>query len=163
MIGAREFLLAFNINLDTDSEETAKAIAGAIRESGPTKKMAAKHPELIASHIPFCKAIGWHIEEFGCAQVSTNLTNFKVTSLHEVFEACKTKAETLGVSVTGSELIGMLPAQALKSAGAFYLGEKAVEASPSELYQAATEGLGLSSLSPFDPNQRVIEEKLKLL
>jgi len=104
------------------------------------------------------KAIGWYIEEYGKAQVSMNLTNFKITGIHEAFEACKTAAKKYGTAVTGSELIGLIPLEAILSAGHFYANKKGrANLTEKEFVQLAVNELGLAELSPFNFEERVIE------
>lgn len=145
-IGARKILIAYNINLNTKLAEIAKSIASEIRESGN-------------KGLKNVKAIGWYIEEFGKAQVSMNLTDISVTPVHVVFEQVCKKAEEHGVNVTGSELVGLIPLQAMTDAGRYYLKKQSVSKkySEEELIEKAIEYLGLDELSLFDPREKIIE------
>ncbi|MEM8523725.1 MAG: glutamate formimidoyltransferase [Bacteroidota bacterium] len=157
VIGARNFLIAYNVNLNTDSVAIANEIAQEIRESGKIivengekKRIKGKYKSL--------KAIGWYIKEYGKAQVSMNLTDYNITGMHHVFEACQTSAARLGVEVTGSELIGLVPLDALLAAGKFYQPEATNEVS---LLEVAVKVLGLSDLAPFNIEERVIERLME--
>lgn len=168
VIGVRNFLVAYNMNLDTDSVKLANAIAFDIREIGRVKKIHGeiqRDEEGRALRIPgICrslKAIGWYIEEYKKAQVSTNLTNIQVCSVHEAFEAAKRSAELRGVTVTGSELIGLIPKKCLLDAGNYYAGVQGkFDLSERELVQLAIQSLGLDELAPFEPQKRVLEYML---
>ena len=160
VLGARDFLIAYNANLDTDSVRIANQIARAIRESGKLIKKENGEKIRIPGECKSLKAIGWYIEEYGKAQVSMNLTNFKVTGIHEAYEACKNAAMKYGVRVTGSELIGLIPLKAILAAGHFYAnrkGQSPAQLKEKELLQIAVEALGLAELSPFNFEERVIE------
>ena len=148
MIGARDFLIAFNINLDTKDKDLAGKIARRIRKSST--------PEGI-------KAIGWYIEELGCAQVSTNVMNFRATPLYILFEEVKKEAEKLSVEVTGSELVGLIPEEALLETGKFYLNGSLSnrETSKNRIIGAAVSELGLSDKCEFDPQEKILEYKIK--
>lgn len=171
VIGARPFLIAYNVNLNTKSKKTAIGIAKAIREiKGPKKDenqqiLRDKEGNEINEYGMFkcCRAIGWVIESYGCAQISINLTDHKVTGLHDVFDACDELARAQGVRVTGSELVGLVPKEALLVAGRHYLKKQGSFSAVSEsaLVHAAVRSLGLSDVQPFDSGERIIEEKLK--
>lgn len=153
VIGARAFLLAYNVNLDTQNLAVAKEIAGLIRESGiKTKGMLQK------GLFEGVKAIGWQAPKYGIVQVSTNITSTERVGMHNVYESVKQMARKKGISVKGSELIGLTPLRCILESGAFYAGEKASE---DEQTAAAVEGLGLDSLSPFSPEKRIIEYLLR--
>jgi glutamate formiminotransferase/formiminotetrahydrofolate cyclodeaminase len=158
VIGARNFLIAYNINLDTASTEIAHAIAQEVRASGKMINNQRVHGTL--KHV---KAIGWYIEEYGKAQVSMNLTNIAITPIHMVFdEVCK-KAAAHGVKVTGSELIGMIPLKAMLDAGSYFLDKQnpsSPTATESELIAIACKTMGLDELAPFNPQERIIEYML---
>ncbi len=157
VIGARNFLIAYNVNLNTKDVKLAKAIAAAIRESG-RKVRVGDAWQRIPGHCKSLKAIGWYIEEYKQAQVSMNLTDFSITGMHTAFEACKKEAIARGVQVTGSELIGLVPLEALLDAGKYY----APTADTEKIFvNAAIEGLGLSDLQLFQANERVIEYCMK--
>ncbi len=163
--GARVFLIAYNVNLKTGDKKIADEIAFRIRESGRVKKDANGNPVLDASgkkvsipgSLKAVKAMGVLLEAHNIAQVSINLTNFNVTPPHVAFEEVKNEAATLGVEVTGSELVGLSPLEAMLMAGRFYspntTGEK-------ELLSVAEEKLGLSQLDKFDPQKKIIEYQL---
>ena len=166
-IGAREFLIAYNINLNTRDRRLANQIAGVLRETGRPRRdesgQILRDPEGTALREPGefkeLRGVGWYIEEYGRAQLSFNLTNFKVTSLHQVFDAARREANLRGLRVTGSELVGLVPRQALLAAGDHYLNEQgATTGQPeSERIHAAVLSLGLDDLAPFDPEAKVIE------
>ena len=145
VIGARDFLLAYNVNLNTADVAVAKTVAAAIRESRSAGKL------------PHCQAAGWVVEAFGCAQVTMNLSNHAETGLHTAFEAVRDQARSLGADVTGSELIGLAPKQALLDAGRFYLTGDADEA---DLIAAAADSLGLTDKTPFDPALKIVEYRV---
>jgi glutamate formiminotransferase/formiminotetrahydrofolate cyclodeaminase len=159
VIGAREFLIAYNVNLNTRDKKLANAIAQAIREAGKPKR----NPDGTTTNVPGrfreCRAVGWYIEEFGRAQVSINLTNHRVTPLHVVFDAVCEEADKLGLRVTGSELVGLIPREALLAAGDHYLGKqgKTTGVPEKERVHTAVLSLGLSELAGFDPSLKVIE------
>ncbi len=159
VIGAREFLIAYNVNLNTRDKKLANTIAQALREAGKTKKGADGTTTTIPGRFKECRAVGWYIEEFGRAQVSINLTNYKVTPLHEVFDAACEEAAKLGLRVTGSELVGLIPREALLAAGDHYLAKqgKTNGVPEKERVHTAVLSLGLAELAPFDPNLKVIE------
>ena len=149
VIGARNFLVAYNINLNTTSVELAKKIARSVRESNGNLKSV--------------KAIGWFIKEYNFAQVSMNLTNINITTVHEAFEEVSKLAIDLGVEVTGSELIGLIPIQAMLEAGIFYKNKFNLKDnnSKNELIKLAIQYLGLNQLSKFKPEERIIEYLIK--
>ncbi len=166
-IGAREFLIAYNINLNTREQAAAREIAFTIREKGRLKR--DKQGDVVrdksgkALRVPgtfkACKAVGWYIEDFGRAQISINLVNYKVTPPHIVFDECCKLAEKLGVRVTGSELVGLIPLEALLQAGKYYLEKqgKTTGVPESELIHIAVLSMGLGDLYPFDAQQKIIE------
>ncbi len=154
-IGARHFLIAYNVNLDTTDVKVAKKIAASIRASGHFKKDSDGRRIRVPGKCKSLKAIGWLMESYGCAQVSMNLVNFKETSLATAFEACKTAAGINDVEVTGSELIGMVPLEAILDAGRYY-AQGQVFTDP-DLIQLASRHLNLNEISAFVPHQRIIE------
>jgi glutamate formiminotransferase / formiminotetrahydrofolate cyclodeaminase len=174
VIGARDFLIAYNVNLNTKSVRLANSIAFDVREAGRVKregnpitgkivKDADGNDVRIPGTLKAVKAIGWFIEEYDIAQISMNLTNYKITSVHQAFdEVCKS-AESRGVRVTGSELVGLIPLSALIDAGKHYLRKqkRSVGVSEEELIHIAVKSLGLDELAPFDPAQKIIEYKLR--
>jgi len=158
VIGARDFLVAYNINLNTTSTRRANAVAFDIREAGRTKIENGKSVTIPGS-LKAVKAIGWYIEEYGIAQISINLTDIRTTPVHIAFdEACK-KATERGLRVTGSELVGLVPLKALTDAGRYFLQKqkRSTGVSEKELIKIAVRSLGLDELAPFDPEKRVIE------
>jgi glutamate formiminotransferase / formiminotetrahydrofolate cyclodeaminase len=159
VIGARDFLIAYNVNLNTKDVRIAQKIAQAVRESGHIITLPNGEKQRQAGLLKSLKAIGWYIEEYNCAQVSMNLTNINVTSVHHAFEACQAVAHKLGVKVTGSELIGLMPKQVMLEAGLYFLSKenKNTDVPESVLVAKAVEGLGLSDLKPFNPEERIIE------
>src|SRR3954463_15850506 len=169
-IGARDFLIAYNVNLNTKSVRRANSIAFDVRENGRTKKENGKNvldengrPIIIPGSLKSVKAIGWFIEEYGIAQISMNLTNINVTPVHIAFdEVCK-KANERGIRVTGSELVGLIPLKAMLDAGKYFLRkqQRPTEASEAELIKIAVKSLGLDELGPFKPEERIIEYQLK--
>lgn len=169
VIGARDFLIAYNVNLNTTSTRRANAIAFDIREAGRVKKIDGKpvkdengNPVNIPGSLKSVKAIGWFIEEYGIAQISINLTNINITPLHIAFdEACK-KAGERGIRVTGSELVGLVPLKAMTDAGKYFLvkQQRSVGVSEKELVRIAIKSMGLDELAPFDPQERIIEYML---
>lgn len=144
-IGAREFLIAVNFNLNTKSVEIANAIACEIRESGTKGK---------AGRLKACKAIGWYIDEYGIAQISTNLTNITVTPLHVVFDQVCQVAVEHGVEVTGTEIIGLVPRRAMIAAGLHYA--KGKELPEEALIDLAIKSMRLDDLQPFDPSKKIL-------
>ncbi|MEP6676776.1 MAG: cyclodeaminase/cyclohydrolase family protein, partial [Ferruginibacter sp.] len=169
VIGARDFLVAYNVNLNTTSTRRANAIAFDVREAGRVKKengKIVKDADGNAINIPgslkFVKAIGWYIEEYGIAQISINLTNINKTSVHVAFdEVCK-KADARGIRVTGSELVGLIPLKAMLDAGKHFLikQQRSVGVSEKELIKIAIKSMGLDELAPFKPEERIIEYML---
>jgi glutamate formiminotransferase/formiminotetrahydrofolate cyclodeaminase len=170
VIGAREFLIAYNVNLNTTSVRRANSVAFDIREKGRAapgpdgKPLKNEHGEIIRQPgvLKGVKAIGWYIREYGIAQISMNLTDINQTSLHAAFEACCHSATQRGMRVTGSELVGLLPLQVLLDAGKYFLHKQKRSAGvdDSELIKIAVKSMGLDELSPFDPNRRIIEYNL---
>jgi glutamate formiminotransferase/formiminotetrahydrofolate cyclodeaminase len=166
-IGAREFLIAYNINLNTRDRRLANQIAGVMRETGRPQRddsgQILRDADGTALREPGAfkelRGVGWYIEEYGRAQLSFNLTNFKVTSIHQVFDAACREAELRGLRVTGSELVGLVPRRALLAAGDHYLAKQGATTGipESERIRAAVLSLGLDDLGPFDPRAKVIE------
>ncbi len=170
VIGARDFLIAYNINLNTTSTRRANAIAFDVREAGRVKMENGKKvldkdgkPVSIPGSLKSVKAIGWFIEEYGIAQISINLTNINVTPVHIAFDEVCRKAEARGIRVTGSELVGLVPLQSLLDAGKYFLKkqQRSTGVSEKELVRIAIKSLGLDELSPFKPEERVIEYLLQ--
>lgn len=169
-IGARDFLIAYNVNLNTRSERRANAVAFDIREKGRIKRTG--HPvtgEIVRDEngqpvreeglLKGVKAIGWYIPEYGIAQVSMNITNINLTSLHRAFDACVESASARGLRVTGSELVGLVPLQVMLDAGQHYLQKQGLSTgvSDKELIHIAVKSMGLDDLTPFDPKKKIIE------
>jgi len=166
-VGAREFLVAYNVNLNTRDRKIAQDIALDIREAGRAKRdekgnivrdeegKAIKKPGLFTN----VKAVGWVIEEYGRAQISINFTNYKITPIHKVFDECCKQAERRGVRVTGSELVGLIPRKAMLDAGRYYLNKmgKSIGVPESELIHIAVLSLGLDDLYPFKPEEKIVE------
>ncbi len=174
VIGARDFLVAFNVNLNTTSTRRANAVAFDVREigrprregdslTGPIVRDPAGNPEMVPGSLKAVKAIGWYIPEYGIAQVSMNLTNLRVTPLHLAFEETCRRAEARGLRVTGSELVGLIPRAAILEAGRYYLRkqQRSVGVSEAELIRIAVRSLGLDELAPFNPEERIIEYRLQ--
>jgi glutamate formiminotransferase/formiminotetrahydrofolate cyclodeaminase len=169
VIGARDFLVAYNVNLNTTSVRRANAIAFDVREAGRVKKIGNKtvldengKPVTIAGSLRAVKAIGWFIEEYGVAQISMNLTNINLTPVHIAFdEVCK-KAGARGIRVTGSELVGLIPLKAMLDAGKYFLKKqkRSTGVSEKELIKIAVKSMGLGELSPFKPEERIVEYML---
>ena len=163
--GARMFLIAYNVNLNTNDVRVANEIAMRIRESGRLKKDSEGNPVLdaqgrkvsIPGTLKAVKAMGVLLEAHNIAQVSINLVNYTITAPHEAYEEVRKEARSLGAEVTGSEIVGLTPKEALLMAGKFYAPRAA---SDGESLQAAVEGLGLSDLEPFDLQKKVIEFQL---
>jgi len=174
VVGARDFLVAYNVNLNTTSTRRANSIAFDVREAGRVKRegdpITGKivtdeqgKPISIPGSLKAVKAIGWYIEEYGIAQISINLTNILVTPMHIAFdEVCKKAAER-GMRVTGSELVGLIPLQAMLDAGSYFLEkqQRSAGVSEKELIRIAVLSLGLDELSPFQPEERIIEYLLR--
>jgi glutamate formiminotransferase/formiminotetrahydrofolate cyclodeaminase len=165
-ISARDFLIAYNVNLNSTSTRRANAIAFDIRENGRVKTLNGKNvldkngnPERILGKLKAVKGIGWFIEEYGIAQISYNLTNISITSMHEAFYETDLCATERGLRVTGSELVGLVPLQAMLDAADFYLKkqERSLGISESEKIKIAIKSLGLDDLKPFNPQKRIIE------
>ncbi|MHC1775160.1 MAG: glutamate formimidoyltransferase [Lentimicrobium sp.] len=173
-VGARDFLVAYNVNLNTTSTRRANAVAFDIREKGRPMREGnqvtgkimkdEKGNQLnIPGTLKACKAIGWFIEEYGIAQVSINLTNISITPVHIAFEeACK-KAGERGMRVTGSELVGLAPLKVFVDAGKYFLKKqnRSVGVSEAELIKIAVKSLGLDDLKPFNPEEKIIEYVLR--
>jgi glutamate formiminotransferase/formiminotetrahydrofolate cyclodeaminase len=173
-VGARDFLVAYNVNLNTTSTRRANAIAFDIREkgrpvregnpiTGKIKKDENGNDIYIPGTLKACKAIGWYIEEYGIAQISINLTNISITPVHAAFEEACAKAAERGLRVTGSELVGLIPLKAMLEAGKYFLRkqQRSVGVSEKELVKIAVKSLGLDDLKPFNPKEKIIEYLLE--
>ncbi len=169
-VGARNFLVAYNANLNTTSTRRANAIAFDVRERGRTKregdpttgkivKDEKGNPVMIPGMLKSVKAIGWFIEEYGVAQISMNLTDITVTSVHEAFDAVVKSADSRGIRVTGSELVGVIPLKAMLDAGKHYLRKqkRSTGIPDREIIKIAVKSLGLDELTHFDPDKKIIE------
>jgi glutamate formiminotransferase / formiminotetrahydrofolate cyclodeaminase len=174
VIGARDFLVAYNVNLNTTSVRRANSIAFDVREAGRIKRegdpvygniVKDQHgqPVMIPGSLQSVKAIGWFIKEYGLAQISMNLTNISITPLHIAFDEVCRKSEARGIRVTGSELVGLIPLQSLLDAGKYFLKKqnRSTGVSEKELIRIAIITMGLDELSPFKPAERIIEYLLK--
>lgn len=174
VIGAREFLVAYNVNLNTKAVRRANSVAFDVREQGRFKTEdgtpqgkkvldAKGEPVRIPGMLKHVKAIGWFVEEYGIAQVSINLTNIEETPLHAAFDACVESANKRGLRVTGSEIVGMVPKKSLIDAGRYFLRKQkwSEGASEEELIDMAVRSMGLSELKPFEPKEKVIEFKIE--
>ena len=169
-VGARNFLVAYNVNLNTTSTRRANAIAFDVRErgrvkregdpvTGKTVKDEKGNPVYIPGTLKSVKAIGWFIEEFGIAQISMNLTDIGIVSVHQAFDEVDKKARERGVRVTGSEIVGVVPLKVMLDAGKHYLRmqQRSTGISDREIIKIAVKSLGLDELYPFDPDKKIIE------
>lgn len=172
-IGVRDFLIAYNVNLNTKSVRRANSVAFDVREKGraktqdgtPTGKPVVDengNPVREPGMLKAVKGIGWYVEEYGIAQVSMNLTDISVTPLHKAFDACYDSAYQRGLRVTGSELVGLLPLNAMLEAGRYFLRKQewSEGASEEELIHIAVKSMGLDELYPFVPEEKIIEYKI---
>lgn len=172
VVGAREFLIAYNVNLNTREQKLANEVALNIREAGRLKrdakgevvKDAAGQDLRVPGRLKAVKAIGWTIEQYRQAQVSINLLSYRTTPLHEVFETTREEAARLGLVVTGSELVGLTPLEPLVEAGRYYLRKQSRSTGLPErdLVELAIQSLGLAQLAPFDPDKRIIEYAVRM-
>lgn len=174
VIGARDFLIAYNVNLNTKSTRIANRIAFDVREagrvvregnpySGKIKTDANGEPIRVPGKLKNVKAIGWYIEEYQMTQISINLTNYKATPLHTVFEECRKSADDRGARITGSELVGLVPLEPMLTAGKYFLEKQGLSSgvSEAELIWTAVKSMGLDELAPFHPEKKIIEYLLK--
>jgi glutamate formiminotransferase/formiminotetrahydrofolate cyclodeaminase len=172
VIGARDFLIAYNVNLNTTSVRRANSVAFDVREkgrvlndpaTGKPLKDATGEPLREPGTLKGVKAIGWYIEEYGIAQISMNITDAQATPLHRAFEECRLSADRRGMRVTGSELVGLVPLNAMLEAGKYFLKkqQRSVGVSEAELVKIAVKSMGLDELAPFDPQQKIIEYNLE--
>jgi glutamate formiminotransferase/formiminotetrahydrofolate cyclodeaminase len=171
VIGAREFLIAYNINLNTRDRRLAHEIALNLRESGRVKKNkdgtivrdSLGHSVKVPGRFRDVKAVGWYIEDYGVAQISINFTNYRRSPVHAVFDETVKQAEKLGLRVTGSELVGLIPKEALLMAGRHYLEKQGKTAGvpEEEIIRMAVLSLGLNDVSRFDPDKKIIERQFK--
>ena len=169
-VGARDFLVAYNINLNTTSTRRANAIAFDVRERGRAKRKGDPltgeiirdqdgNPVMIPGSLKAVKAIGWFIEEYGIAQISMNLTNVSITPVHTAFDGVCESAAARGIRVTGSELVGLIPLKAMLDAGRYFLKKqkRSSGVSDRELIKIAVKSMGLDDLYPFKPQEKIIE------
>lgn len=174
VIGARDFLIAYNVNLNTTSTRIANRIAFDVREAGRVKRTGNPYTGPIVTDengdavrepgaCKEVKAVGWYIDEYKVAQISANLTNYHVTPIHTFFDEVEKSAISRGVRVTGSELVGLVPLKAMLDAGKHYLKkqERSLGVSEEEIVHIAIKSLGLDELGPFDPQKKIIEYALK--
>jgi glutamate formiminotransferase / formiminotetrahydrofolate cyclodeaminase len=174
VIGARDFLVAYNVNLNSTSVRRANSVAFDVREAGRIKREGDPingnivldengKPMMIPGSLKSVKAIGWFIKEYGIAQISMNLTNLSITPLHIAFDEVCRKADHRGMRVTGSELVGLVPLQSLLEAGKYFLKKqkRSTGVSEKELIRIAIITMGLDELAPFKPEERIIEYLLK--
>ena len=169
-IGVREFLIAYNVNLNTFDKKIATDIALDIREAGRAKRdengkiLRDKNNIIIKKpgKLKFCKAVGWFIDEYNQAQVSINLTNYKKTSIHKTFEEIRMQARKRGIRVTGSEIVGLVPKDSLLSAGKYYLKKQSRSTAlpEKEILNIAIKSLGLTDISEFDKQKKIIENNI---
>lgn len=163
VIGARDFLVAYNVNLNTTSVRRANSVAFDVRENGRKIKNEKGEEIVQPGSCKSVKAIGWFIDEYGIAQVSMNLTNISITPVHIAFDECVKSAYNRGMRVTGSELVGLIPLKAMLDAGAYFLKkqQRSTGVSEQELIKIAVKSMGLDELGPFKPEERIIEYLLK--
>ena len=172
-VGARDFLVAYNVNLNTTSTRRAMAVACDVREqgrikreghplTGPVVRDKTGQPVRTRGACKCVKGIGWYIEEYGIAQVSMNLTNISVTPVHVAFEACCDSARRRGMRVTGSEIVGLIPLSAMLDAGRYFLEkqQRSLGVPDREIIKIAVKSMGLDDLTPFDPDDKIIEYKM---
>ncbi len=163
-VGAREFLIAYNIDLNSKNKALANKIAKRIREKGrKVKDKETGEKVQIPGRLKECKAIGWYVEDYKRAQISINLTNYNVTNMHQAYDAACEEAEKIGVRITGSEIVGLVPKAAMIEAGLHYLkkANQSRAVSEEDLIDIATYSLGLNDCTKFIPNEKIIEYKIK--
>jgi len=158
-VGARDFLVAFNVNLNTTSTRRANSVAYDVREKGRTVTSEKGDKITIPGTLKSVKAIGWYIEEYGIAQISMNLTNISLTPVHIAFDEVCRKADARGLRVTGSELVGLIPLKAILDAGRYFLAkqERSTGVPDKELIKIAVKSMGLNDIHPFIPEEKIIE------
>jgi glutamate formiminotransferase/formiminotetrahydrofolate cyclodeaminase len=164
VIGAREFLIAYNVNLNTRNVKIARKVANRIREKGRmVKNKETGKKEQVPGTLKKVRAVGWYIDEYNMAQISINLLNYKVTPLYRVFEEADKFARQFGIRVTGSELVGLIPLEAMLETGRHFLKLQGstTGVSEKELVRVAIQSLGMDELGPFDPEHKIIEYKLR--
>ena len=166
-VGAREFLIAYNVNYNTVYAKLANEVALEIKEAGRNKKNEKGKfvrddngvPIKVPGKFKCVKAIGWYVDTYKLAQVSINLTNYKISPLHEVYEECRKQGERFGIIATGSEVVGLIPKEPLIQAGLYYLKKqnKSTGVPEEELINVAVRSMGLDSVAPFDPKKKIID------
>ncbi|MDP3478781.1 MAG: formimidoyltransferase-cyclodeaminase, partial [Desulfoprunum sp.] len=164
VIGAREFLIAYNVNLNTRNVRLAKEIAGRLREKGRTvKNQQTGESETIPGLLKAVRAVGWYIDEYNMAQISINLLNYRTTPLYQVFEEAERLAAEYGLRVTGSELVGLIPLEAMLACGRHFLQKQGVSCgvSETELVRVAVQSLGLSEIATFEPEHKIVEYRFR--
>lgn len=163
VIGARDFLIAYNINLNTKDKKLANKIAKEIREKGKLVKQEDGTKVRVPGKLKHVRAIGWYIDEYGIAQISINLTNYKETPLWKVFETAEEEAQKLGLRVTGSEIVGLVPLDALLDTGRHFLKKqgKSRGIPEKEILDIAIKSLGLNEVARFEPDKKIIDYILK--
>jgi len=164
VIGAREFLIAYNVNLNTRNVKLAKEIANRMREKGRTlKNPETGVKETVPGTLKAVRAVGWYIDEYQMAQISVNLLNYNITPLYQVFEEAERLAAEFGVRVTGSELVGLIPLEAVLQVGRHYLRKQGgcLGVEEKELVRTAVQSLGLAEISPFKPEHKIIEYRFR--
>ncbi len=163
-IGARDFLIAYNININSRDKKLASKIANRVREKGRrVKDKVTKKMKTIPGTCKHVQGMGWYIEEYNRAQITVNILNYHETPIYKVFEDCRKFADEFGVRITGSELVGLVPLECLLNAGDYYLRKQNGTTGVSERDKITTaiQSLGLEDITPFNPDERIIEYKLK--
>jgi glutamate formiminotransferase/formiminotetrahydrofolate cyclodeaminase len=163
VIGVRDFLVAYNVNLNTTSVRRANAVAFDVRERGRELVDDKGNKKIVPGTLKSVKALGWFIEEYGQAQISMNLTNIGITPVHIAFEECCKKAIERGMRVTGSEIVGLMPLHAMLEAGKYFLEKqkRSIGISEKELIHIAIKSLGLDELGKFEPEKKIIEYRMR--
>jgi glutamate formiminotransferase/formiminotetrahydrofolate cyclodeaminase len=161
-IGARKFLVAYNVNLNATDKRWANRVAFDVREKGRTVTDAEGRSVEQPGMLKAVRGVGWYIPEYGCAQVSLNLVDLDMTPLHVAFDACEESARARGIRVTGSELVGLAPKQSILEAGRHYLRrmERSAGIPVADLVHVAIRSLGLDDVAPFEPTEKIIEDIL---
>ncbi len=161
VIGARKFLIAYNINLNSRDRMLAHKIAVEIRESGKSFRDENGKEARIPGKLKHCKAIGWYVDDYKRAQVSINLTDYHITNMHHAFEAAIEEASILGLKVTGSEIVGLIPKRALIETGLYYIKKEGSKTfSEKELIDIAVHSLGLNDVTNFNADEKIIEYRI---
>jgi len=171
VIGARKFLIAYNVNVNSRNQRLAHNIALDIRERG--RWLRTENHKFARDDkgnrirkegmLKECKAVGWYIDEYERAQISMNLTDYEITPVHVAFDACQESGQKYGLRITGSELVGLIPLEAILAAGRYYLGKQNQSTGVPEkiLVETAIQSLGLNEITPFDPQEKIIEYRLQ--